>query len=96
MPPPHLTLAIKQRLPENPSKAPSVIAGASGYPNAPIRTCSGDFQVGFTLGAFTHGHCVYLPSKYMVDCFCPIPKCLTTTHLKSYHWFLLMELLVPS
>ena len=29
-------------------KTPSVIGGASGYPNAPTRTCSGDFQVGFS------------------------------------------------
>ena len=27
---------------------PSVVGGASGYPNALTRTCSGDFQVGFS------------------------------------------------
>ena len=37
LPPPHLTL--------KPGKAPSVVAKASGYPNAPTRTCFGDFQV---------------------------------------------------
>ena len=46
MPPPHLTLTNNQRLPKEPGKAPSIIAEASGYPDAPTRTCSGDFQVG--------------------------------------------------
>ena len=46
--PPHLTLANNQRLSKNSGKAPSIIAGASGYPNAPTRTCSRDLQVGFS------------------------------------------------
>ena len=33
--PPHLTLPNNQRLPWKPGIAPSVIAEASGYPNAP-------------------------------------------------------------
>ena len=46
MSPPHRTLASNQRLPYNPGKAPSFIVDTSSYPNAPIRTCSGDFKVG--------------------------------------------------
>ena len=46
--PSHLTLANNQRLSQNLGKAPSIIAGASGYPNAPTRTCFGNFQVGFS------------------------------------------------
>jgi hypothetical protein len=62
MPPPHLTLTNNQKLPQNPGKAPSVLADTSGYPNAPTRTCSRDFQVGFSVVAFTHGHCfIYQP-----------------------------------
>ena len=49
MPPPHLTLPNNQSLFFKLGKAPSVIAAeASGYPIAPTRTCSGDFQVGFS------------------------------------------------
>ena len=56
MPPPHLTLA------NNSGEAPSVVADASGYSNAPTRTCSIKFQVGFSHVAFTHGHCfIYQP-----------------------------------
>ena len=75
-------------------KAPSVIAGASGYPNAPTRTCSGDFTCEFQLSSFHTWSSFYLPSNDMLDSFCPIPECMTT-HL-SYHRFLLMELLVLS
>ena len=39
-------------------KASSVVAEASGYPNATTRTCSGDFQVGFSYVAFTHVYCL--------------------------------------
>ena len=48
MPPPHLTLINNQKFLKNMDKAPPVIAEVSGYPNAPTRTCSGDFQVGFS------------------------------------------------
>ena len=57
MPPPNLTLPNNQRLPWNPGEAPAVTMEASDYPNAPTRTCSGDFQVGFSWVAFAHGHC---------------------------------------
>ena len=43
-------------------------------PNAPTRTRSGDFQVGFSYVAFAHGHCFI----YQAVTCCPIPKCLTT------------------
>ena len=48
MPPSHLTLAKTKSITLKLGKAPSVIAEASGYPNAPTGTCSGDFQVGFS------------------------------------------------
>ena len=48
MPPSHLTLAKTQSISLKPGKAPLVIAEASGYSNAPTRTCSRDFQVGFS------------------------------------------------
>ena len=48
MPPPHLTLPNNQSLYQKLGKAPLVIGEASSYPNAPTRTCSGDFQVGFS------------------------------------------------
>ena len=50
MPPPHLTLANNQRLPQNTGKAPSVIPDASSYPNAPTRTCSGESGPSHTAG----------------------------------------------
>jgi hypothetical protein len=45
MPHSHLTLAKTQSISLKPGKAPLVIAEASGYSNAPTRTCSGYFQV---------------------------------------------------
>ena len=48
MSPSHLTLAKTKSISLKPGKDPSVIVEASGYPNAPTRTCSGDFQVGFS------------------------------------------------
>ena len=48
MPPPHPTLPNNQSFSQNPGKAPSVVAEAFGYPNAPTWACSGDFEVGFS------------------------------------------------
>ena len=56
MPPSHLTLPNNQVFPKAQVKR-SVIAEASGYPNAPSSTCSADFQVGFSGVVFTHVHC---------------------------------------
>ena len=47
MPPPHLALPKSQGFSLKLGKAPLVIAEASGYPDAPTRTGSGDSQVGF-------------------------------------------------
>jgi hypothetical protein len=47
MPPSHLTLAKTKSISQETGKDPSLIAEAYGYPNAPTRTCFGDFQAGF-------------------------------------------------
>ena len=56
---------------------------AFNYPNAPTRTCSGDFRVGFSYVSFTHVHCWLNYQVMMLDSFCPILKCLTTHILPS-------------
>ena len=42
----HMASPNNQSLSYKPGKALSVIAEAPGYPNAPKRTCFGDFRVG--------------------------------------------------
>ena len=68
---------ITKDFPTNRVKAPLVKAEASGYSDVHTNTCYGDFQVGFSQVALTHGHCVYQPSDDMLDSFCLIPKCLS-------------------
>ena len=48
MPPSHLTLVMTISISYKLGKALSIIAEAFGYPNAPTRTCSKEFQVGFS------------------------------------------------
>ena len=57
-----------------PCKAPSVIAEAPGYSNAPTRTCSGDFQIGSSRVAFAHGHCFIYQAMTCWIVFVPSPN----------------------
>ena len=57
MPPSHMTLQNNQSFSFKPGKALSVIVEASGYPNAPTRTCPRDLCVGFNDVVFMHVHC---------------------------------------